>query len=205
VDGEATLDKTRLRACYGEPSERAVKKQLNRLDAHCRNFIALSPFLVIATAGADGLADASPRGDAPGFVKVLDDRVLLIPDRPGNNRIDSLGNVLDHPGVGLIFLVPGIDETLRVNGLATITRDEALLASCAVQGKTPRSGLLVAVKEAYMHCGKALIRAKLWDPASRVERSRFPSLGKVIADQIAGTDVAEAERAIAAAYRDRLY
>jgi PPOX class probable FMN-dependent enzyme len=205
MDGDTIGSKADLRAQYGTPSELAVKKQLAKLDAHCRNFIALSPFLVVATVGADGLADASPRGDAPGFVAVLDDTTLLIPDRPGNNRIDSLGNVMDNPGIGLIFFVPGINETLRVNGHARITTDEGLLAPLAVQGKAPRSGLIVEIKEAYLHCGKALIRSKLWDPASRIERSRFPSLGKIIADQVDGTDAAGAERLIEVAYRDRLY
>jgi uncharacterized protein len=205
MDGDTVGNKAELRAQYGAPSDRAVRKQLAKLDAHCRDFIALSPFLVIATSGADGLADASPRGDAPGFVAVLDDKTLLIPDRPGNNRIDSLGNILDNPGVGLIFFVPGINETLRVNGHARITNDAALLAPLAVQGKPPRSGLLVEIKEAYLHCGKALIRSKLWDPASRIERNRYPSLGKIIADQTGGTDIAASERSIEEAYRDRLY
>jgi PPOX class probable FMN-dependent enzyme len=205
MDGDTVGNKADLRAQYGVPSDRAVRKQLARLDAHCRDFIALSPFLVIATSGADGLADASPRGDAPGFVAVLDDATLLIPDRPGNNRIDSLQNVLDNPGIGLIFFVPGINETLRVNGHARITNDAELLAPLAVQGKKPPSGLLVEVKEAYLHCGKALIRSKLWDPASRIERSRYPSLGKILVDQIGGADVAASERSIEEAYRDRLY
>jgi PPOX class probable FMN-dependent enzyme len=205
MDGDTIDSKTDLRAQYGAPSDRAVRKQLAKLDAHCRNFIALSPFLVIATSGADGLADASPRGDAPGFVAVLDDSTLLIPDRPGNNRVDSLGNILDNPGVGIIFFVPGINETLRVNGHARITNDADLLAPLAVQGKPPRSGLLVEIKEAYLHCGKALIRSKLWDPASRIERDRFPSLGKILVDQLGGADVAASERSIEEAYRDRLY
>jgi PPOX class probable FMN-dependent enzyme len=205
MDGDTIGTKADLRAHYAAPSDIAVRKQLTKLDAHCRDFIALSPFLVIATVGADGLADASPRGDAPGFVAVLDDTTLIIPDRPGNNRIDSLGNIVDNPGIGLIFFVPGINETLRVNGLARITTDAGLLAPLAVQGKPPRSGLIVEIKEAYLHCGKALIRSKLWDPASRIERSRFPSLGKIIADQIGNTDVAAADRLIETAYRERLY
>src|ERR1700722_9518011 len=146
MDGDTVENKAELRAQYGAPNDRAVRKQLAKLDAHCHNFIALSPFLVIATSGADGLADASPRGDAPGFVAVLDDSTLLIPDRPGNNRVDSLGNILDNPGVGLIFFVPGINETVRVNGHARITTDAALLAPLAVHGKAPRSGLIVEIK-----------------------------------------------------------
>lgn len=203
--GGTIASKDELRALYGEPSERAVRKQLSRLDIHCRNFIALSPFLVIATAGADGLADASPRGDAPGFVRVVDETTLLVPDRLGNNRTDTLRNIVDNPAIGLIFFVPGINETLRVNGHARITTSETLLAGLEAQGKTPRSALIVAVKEAYLQCAKALIRSRLWDPETRIERSRFPSLGQILADQIAGTDAAASERAIEAAYRERLY
>lgn len=203
--GGTIASKDELRALYGEPSERAVRKQLARLDVHCRNFIALSPFLVIATSGADGLADASPRGDAPGFVRVVDETTLLIPDRLGNNRTDTLRNIVDNPAIGLIFLVPGINETLRVNGHARITTSETLLAGLEAQGKAPRSALIVAVKEAYLQCAKALIRSKLWDPETRIERSRFPSLGQILADQITGTDAATSERAIEAAYREKLY
>jgi PPOX class probable FMN-dependent enzyme len=205
MGGDRVADKTALRAHYGAPSERVIQKQLPRLDRHCRNFIALSPFLVIATAGTDGLCDASPRGDAPGFVAVLDETTLLLPDRLGNRRIDSLGNVVESPGVGLIFFVPGIDETLRVNGLAHITTDATLLAPLAVNGKAPLAGLVIAVREAYFHCGKALIRSRLWDPATQVERGRFPSLGTVLADQIAGLDAATAEKSIEEGYRERLY
>jgi PPOX class probable FMN-dependent enzyme len=205
VTAETIQNKTVLRARYGAPSERSVKKQLARLDRHCRNFIALSPFLVIATAGDDGLADASPRGDAPGFVAVLDDTTLLIPDRLGNNRVDSLGNLVENPAIGLLFFVPGINETLRVNGRARITTDAALLAPLAAQGKAPRSGIIVEIKEAYLQCAKALIRSKLWDPASRIERGAFPSLGKILVDQIGEGEVAASEKSIEEAYRTKLY
>ena len=200
-------DKPALRALYGEPSERAVRKQLDRLDKHCRNFIALSPFLVIATAGADGLADASPRGDAPGFVAVLDETTLLVPDRLGNNRIDSLQNLVDNPAIGLLFLVPGINETLRVNGRARIVNDPAVLAPLAAQGKTPRSAIRVEVKEAYLQCAKALIRSRLWDPETRIERSSFPSFGRILVDQLGEDEskVAATDRSLAEAYRTRLY
>jgi PPOX class probable FMN-dependent enzyme len=204
---EGIADKTALRARYGEPSERAVRKQLSRLDKHCRAFIALSPFLVIATSGADGLADASPRGDAPGFVAVLDETTLLIPDRLGNNRIDSLQNLVDNPAIGLLFLVPGINETLRVNGRARIVTDPALLAPLAAQGKTPRSAIRVEVKEAYLQCAKALIRSRLWDPETRIERSTFPSFGRILVDQL-GEDASRVEatdRSLEEAYRTRLY
>jgi PPOX class probable FMN-dependent enzyme len=194
-----------LRELYGAPSERAVKKQLDRLDPHCRAFIARSPFLVVASSDPSGRCDASPKGDAPGFVAVLDERTLLIPDRLGNNRTDTLGNLLARPGIGLIFFVPGINETLRVNGRASLTTDPALLAPLAVNGKAPRSGIRVAVEEAYFHCGKALIRSDLWNPGKHVPRGDFPSLGRILADQIEGLSVEESERMTAEGYRTRLY
>jgi PPOX class probable FMN-dependent enzyme len=195
-----------IREIYGHPMERTVKKQLPRLEKHSRAFIALSPFLVMATCDTEGRCDASPKGDAPGFVTVLDDETLLIPDRLGNNRVDSIGNILQHPRIGLIFFVPGIRETLRVNGRARITTDPALLEPTAVNGKLPRSGILVAADEVYFHCGKALIRSDLWNPEKHVARKDFPSLGIVIAEQI-GQKVApeEAERATEESYVARLY
>jgi uncharacterized protein len=194
-----------LREIYGEPMERAVKKQLPRLDRHCRNFIALSPFLVIASSDPSGRCDASPKGDAPGFARVIDDTTLVIPDRLGNNRIDTLGNLLLRPGVGLIFFVPGVNETLRVNGRARVTTDPALLESLAVNGKVPRSGILVTAEEIYFHCGKALIRSDLWNPEKHVARGSWPSLGRIIAEQVGGMDPDEAERQTAESYRTRLY
>ena len=194
-----------IRERYGAPSERSLKKELSRLDHHCRAFIARSPFLVIASADPEGRCDASPKGDGPGFVQVLDDRTLLIPDRLGNNRVDTIGNLLASPGIGLIFLVPGINETLRVNGRARITTDAELLDPCAVGGKVPRSGILVEVQEVYFHCGKALIRADLWNPEKQLKRSEFPSLGRILADQIGGISVEESERMTAESYRTRLY
>ncbi|HWD60061.1 MAG TPA: pyridoxamine 5'-phosphate oxidase family protein, partial [Stellaceae bacterium] len=173
-----------IKQIYGEPMERTVKKQLPRLEKHSRAFIAMSPFIVMATCDAEGRCDASPKGDAPGFVTVIDDETLLIPDRLGNNRVDSIGNILQHPRVGLIFMVPGLRETLRVNGRAQITTDPELLAPTAVNGKLPRSGILVTADEVYFHCGKALIRSDLWNPEKHVARQEFPSLGIVIADQI---------------------
>ncbi len=194
-----------LRELYGPPSDRSVKKQLSRFDKHCRAFIARSPFLVIASSDPSGRCDASPKGDAPGFVQVLDDETLLIPDRLGNNRVDTIGNLLERPGVGLIFFVPGLNETLRVNGRARITTDPALLEPLAVNGKVPRSGILVTAEEIYFHCGKALIRSDLWNPEKQLQRSEFPSLGRILADQIGGISVEEAERATAESYRTRLY
>ena len=201
------IDNTaQLHAAYGAPSDRAVKKQLSRLDKHCRDFIARSPFLVIASADPIGRCDASPKGDAPGFVQVIDDATLLIPDRLGNNRVDTLGNLVERPGVGLIFFVPGISETLRVNGRARITTDPALLEPLAVNGKVPRSGILISAEEVYFHCGKALIRSDLWNPEKHVAQSDFPSLGRIIAEQIGdGRSIEESERYTAESYRTRLY
>jgi uncharacterized protein len=193
---EALTTAAGLRARYGAVHALAANKVLARLDRHCRAFIALSPFLALGTSDADGRQDVSPRGDPPGFVKVLDDRTLAIPDRVGNRRVDSLANVVANPRVGLLFFVPGVDETLRVNGRARVSTDPDLLAALAFNGKPAVSALVVEVEEAFLHCGKALLRSRLWDPASRVERKRLPSLARMIADQIAGTDEAEADREI---------
>jgi uncharacterized protein len=198
-------DSQQLRELYGAPSERSLKKQLSRFDKHCRAFIARSPFLVIASSDPSGRCDASPKGDAPGFVQVIDDETLLIPDRLGNNRVDTIGNLLTSPGVGLIFLVPGINETLRVNGRAQVTTDPVLLEPLAVNGKVPRSGILVSAEEIYFHCGKALIRSDLWNPEKHLRRSQFPSLGRILADQIGGMSVEESEKLTAESYKTRLY
>jgi len=173
-----------LRALYGEPGQRSRVKTLPRLDVHARRFIGLSPFALLATCGADGLCDVTPRGDGPGFVGVLDDRTLLLPDRTGNNRLDSLVNILANPGVGLLFLVPGIDETLRVNGRATIRDDLDLRQSHAVAGKLPATVLVIAIEEVYLHCAKALMRSRLWDPNIQVDRAVMPSMGQMMKDQL---------------------
>jgi PPOX class probable FMN-dependent enzyme len=198
-------DPETLREIYGPPSERSLKKQLTRFDKHCRAFIARSPFLVIASSDPSGRCDASPKGDAPGFVQVLDDQTLLVPDRLGNNRADTIGNLLALPGIGLIFFVPGINETLRVNGRARITTDPTLLEPLAVNGKVPRSGIVVMAEEIYFHCGKALIRSDLWNPEKQLRRSDFSSLGRILADQIGGISVEESERLTAESYKTRLY
>lgn len=194
-----------LRTHFGQVSPLAEKKVLDHLDKFCRDFIALSPFLVVASSDGAGGADASPRGDAPGFVAVVDDKTLLIPDRRGNNRVDTFGNILASPGVGLIFMVPGINETLRINGRAEISQDPELLTPLAVQNVVPVIGLKVRVEQAYFHCGKALMRSKLWNPAAQVERNSFPTLGRIIAEQTAAIEVETAEKVMEEAYRTRLY
>jgi len=198
-------DVAALRAHYGPVSPLAARKVLAALDGHCRAFIALSPFLVLASGDGKGSTDASPRGDAPGFVRVLDDSTLLLPDRPGNRRLDSFANVLAQPAVGLLFLVPGINETLRVNGDARVVTDPDLLGEVVAQGRVPIGGLLIRVREAFFHCGKALIRSQLWDTSRQVEREAFPTLGRILADQTRGVDATAADAAIEAAYRTGLY
>ena len=158
---DAIADLESLHAHFGATSTISAQKVMPRLDRYSRAFIALSPFLVLATADGDGGVDASPRGDAPGFVAMPDDTTLIVPDRPGNRRVDSFANVIRHPGIGLIFLVPGFDETLRVNGTGRLTTDAVLLAPLEAQGKIPATGLLVSITEVFFHCGKALIRSKL--------------------------------------------
>lgn len=195
-----------LRAIYGEPSELARRKSLTRLDEHCKDFINRSPFVCLATADADGTGDVSPRGDAPGFVRILDDNTLLIPDRLGNNRIDSLRNIVRNPNVGLLFLVPGVDETLRVNGLGQVITQGDLLTDSAVNGKVPRTAVVVDVREAFLQCAKALKRSHLWSHEYRVERTEVPTLAKMLVDQIGlSTPVAELDAAIETAYREKLY
>ena len=168
-----------LEALYGEPNERAVRKEISYVNDAYRRFIELSPFVVLSTAGPDGL-DCSPRGDAPGFVRVVDERTLALPDRPGNNRVDSLRNVVETQHVALLFIVPGVGETLRVNGRGRIDNDPALLERFAVDGKLPRSVLTIDVDAVYFHCSKAMVRSQLWDPARHVERSQLPSAGEML-------------------------
>ena len=198
-------NQSQLRTTYREPNERAYQKVLGRLDKHCRDFIAMSPLCIISSFGADGLADTSPRGDPPGFVSAPDDRTLLIPDRPGNNQVDSLQNVIANPQVGLLFLVPGMNETLRVSGGAEILTDEELLTLLSVNGRPPLSILRVTVEEAFLHCGRALIRSRLWDPDARIDRSSYPTYGQVLADQIKGADAEEIDASEDEANRERLY
>ena len=203
MDGITDLES--LRTHFGSMSTIAAHKVMPRLDRHSRAFIALSPFLVLATTDGDGGVDASPRGDAPGFVAMRDDTTLIIADRPGNRRVDSFSNVIRHPGIGLIFFVPGFNETLRVNGTGRVIKDVALLAPLQVHGKVPKTGLLVSITEVFFHCGKALIRSKLWDASHHVARGSFPSLGRIVADQTAVMSTEAAEQVVATSYRETLY
>ena len=172
-----------LRQLYAAPTERAVKKEIPTLDKHCRRFLELSPFVVLATSDKAGNADASPRGGAPGFVKALDAKTLLIPDAPGNNRLDTLENIVATGRVGLLFLIPGVDETLRVNGRASLSDDPAEIELCRNEKRQPKLVIRVAVEGVYLHCAKAFMRSGLWKAASQVERSVLPTIGQMIADQ----------------------
>lgn len=178
-------DVQKLREIYPEAKGVAVDKQLSALEQHCRNFIAHSPFLVLGTAG-----DVSPKGDDPGFVQVIDDNTIIIPDRKGNNRMDSLQNILDNPTVGILFLIPGVDETLRVNGTAELTTDPDILQPLALNGRAPASAIIVHVEEAYLHCAKALKRARIWSEAAHVPKGTIPPAGRMFADQVGNDPVA---------------
>lgn len=194
-----------LRDIYALPGDRAVRKQLSALDKHCMAFIAKSPFLLLATRGEDGLLDVSPRGDHPGFVTIEGPHSLILPDRPGNNRLDSLQNIVAHPEVALIFLLPGVDETLRVNGRAELRDDPDLLEAHAAKGKLPKTVTRVTVEQAYLHCAKALMRSALWDPEGRIDRSEFPSMGQMLKDQIRQEGPAETQEEMVERYRETMY
>jgi uncharacterized protein len=173
-----------LKTIYPSPAPRVIAKARPEIDAYAKKFIGMSPFCVLATSGSDGSVDASPRGGNPGFIHVASPTQLVMPDRSGNNRIDSFKNIVEGSGfVQLIFFVPGIDETLRVGGSGKLSVDPDLLASMEEFGKLPRAALSVSVHEAYFHCGKALMRAKLWSPDARVERAVLPSISQMIHDQ----------------------
>ena len=207
MDGGNPGNGVDLSALYQPPSQLARTKQIDHLDKWCRKFISLSPFLCLSTVDADGRMDVSPRGDPPGFVKVLDDKRLAIPDRPGNNRLDCFHNLQATGRVGLLFFIPGIDEMLRVNGHATLERDPALLAGMAVEGKVPKLAVIVTVEEAFLHCAKAIRRGKLWDASRHVARDVFPSMGQILVEQGNRTDItAEAADArIEKGYRENMY
>lgn len=171
-----------LRSVLKEPSELVTRKVLDRLDKHCGKFIAKAPFVIIASADAAGNLDVSPKGDPAGFVKIADSMTLIVPERPGNNRADTMENILQNPKVGLIFLVPGKRETLRVSGIAEISRDRALLASLALHDRAPKLAIVVHVREAFFHCSKCMIRSKLWEPAYWPELDGLPRLAETMVD-----------------------
>ena len=192
-------DSQRLRALYPMPGERALRKQMAALDRHALRFIALSPFVVLSTADAQGRQDASPRGGAPGFVHAVDAQRLWIPDAPGNHRLDSLGNIVATGRIGLLFLIPGVDETLRVNGRARLCDEADRLAPFAADARV-RLVIEVQAEEVYLHCAKALMRSKLWSDAARVERSVLPTMGCMIADQTGSEAPTESQEQMLARY-----
>lgn len=186
-------EKSTLRAKMGEVGELAAGKTLKRIDKYARIYIERSPFLCIGTADENGNADVSPRGDPPGFVRIVDDKTIIIPDRPGNNRVDTMANIIANPQVGILFLIPGIDDTLRVNGKASIIDDPAELAPCAINGRPPKIGIKVKVDEVFFHCAKAFRRSRLWDQASHEDRKFLPGLAHMVMEQARACEVDEAE------------
>ncbi|HYO78721.1 MAG TPA: pyridoxamine 5'-phosphate oxidase family protein [Thermoanaerobaculia bacterium] len=204
MESEYITSLDELRARYAEPGERALRKQLAQLDQHCRRFISLSPFVVIGTAGREHALDASPRGGDPGFVKVVDDQTLWIPDAPGNNRLDSLANIVATGRVGLLFLIPGVDETLRVNGAARLSTSAEKRAAMASAKRVPSLLIEVTVEEAFLHCAKALMRSGLWSAEARQARTVLPTLGAMLADQTGLTGVAETQEQMVARYQKDL-
>jgi PPOX class probable FMN-dependent enzyme len=203
------VSEQRLRELIGEPTEVVRAKLADQLNELTRQFVERSPFVCIATGRPDGGLDVSPRGDPPGFVRVLDERTLLVPERPGNRLADTLTNLLADPRIALLFLIPGVGDTFRVNGEAVITDDRALLAPSAVQGRAPALGILVSVREAYTQCAKALIRSDLWNPERHIDRGQLPSSGRILRaiGRLPGLDVERHDRERAERYArgDGLY
>lgn len=193
---EVISEEAQLREIFGWPTERSLNKQMERLDHHCRAIIAKCPFILLGTADTTGRCDVSPKGDYPGFVRVLDDSTIAIPDLPGNNRLDTLTNMINNPQVGLIFMIPGMDETLRINGKVRLTRDSNLLESMSYLGKLPKLAIVVDVQEVFTHCPKAFVRSKLWSDENRIERKELPSFAELLRDHagLVECDVEELQR-----------
>ena len=201
-DGAATLV-----ASYAAVSKTAAIKDIGRIDGHMGRFIALSPMCLVATADATGKQDVTPRGDPPGAFKVIDEKTLAFADRPGNNRLDTLKNILENPEIALIFLLPGTNETVRVAGTARLSTDPELLASMAVQGKEPKCAIVISVRQAYLHCAKALLRSKLWTGEYAQPKGTFPSIARMIGDQVGMTEEQKklGEERVEKAYKDTLW
>lgn len=196
-----------LRSLIGYPGELVRNKVISYLDEHCCSFISKSPFLLLATAAENGNCDVSPRGDSTGFVRILDDKHLIIPERPGNRRIDSMRNILSNPQIGLIFIIPGLEETLRVNGSACVVRDGELLGEMESHGRVPVLGIGITVEECFVHCAKAFKRSKLWEPESWLEQKEFPNPSKMLADhaKLPGMDAEQVAISLQDSYTKRLY
>ena len=200
---------TELLGLYKPPMDLAVNKEMSKLDKHSIKFLSLSPFLTLSTSNSKGNMDCSPRGDYAGFVGVLDDYTIAIPDRPGNNRLDTLNNIIENPNVGLLVLVPGFNECLRINGSAKIVTNLELLNRFEYKGKLPKSIILVSITEVYFHCGKAITRSHLWKDESKVDRSIMPSLGRILMNQIDSSktddEIQEVEKVIEDRLKTTLY
>ena len=194
-----------LEALYGQPHGPAVVKEIDHISSGYRKLIEAAPFVAVATGGPEGL-DCSPKGDAHGFVRILDEKTLAIPDRPGNNRIDGFRNIMRDPRIALLFLIPGVGETLRVNGRAAISVDPELMQSFAVNGKLPRCVLIVHIESVYFHCSKAIVRSKLWDAETKIDRKSLPSTGAIVAELSQGKFDGEAyDRAMPQRIKAQLY
>ncbi|MDQ0112419.1 pyridoxamine 5'-phosphate oxidase family protein [Paenibacillus harenae] len=196
-----------IRDLLGYPSEVVKRKTIHNIDVHCRNFISMSPILFISTSDKEGFCDVSPRGDAPGSVLVLDEKHLVIPERPGNRRMDSLLNILSNPRVGIIFIIPGLEETLRINGQAYIIKDENILDQMKVKDKKPLLGIGIEVEECFIHCAKAFKRSGVWDSKTWMEGDALPSIPTILSDHVNSTEFTEEviRRGLQESYEKRLY
>lgn len=195
---------SQLRELYGYPKGRAKDKVLNRLEKHAINFINTSPFLVMSTSSYKGNQDASPRGGSPGFVKVLDEKTLVIPDAKGNNRVDSISNIIETNSIGLLFLIPGVDETLRINGSAFLSTDVSYLKLFIEENNPPKACIIISVKEVFLHCAKAFMRSKLWEASAQIDRESFPTMGEMLKDQLGSKEAPETREAMLARYKKDL-
>lgn len=193
-----------LRELYGYPKGRAKDKVLQTLDKHAVNFIKTSPFLIMSTVSAEGQMDASPRGGQAGFVKIIDKNTIIIPDSKGNNRLDSLSNIIETESVGMIFLIPGVDETLRINGKAQISASPEYLTLFKSENNLPKVCIVVSIEELFLHCAKALMRSKLWNEDSKIERSSFPTMGKMLNEQLGIKDQLETQEEMVERYHKDL-
>jgi PPOX class probable FMN-dependent enzyme len=204
VDEHGITTLEQLREIYAPPAVRTLRKELGQLDRHCREFIALSPFVLLASADRSGACDVSPKGGPPGFVRVLDDRRLLIPDATGNRKLESLQHMLENPRVGLLFLIPGMGETLRVNGHVRLTRDPALLEGLETGGRPPALALVVTAERAYLHCAKSILRSGLWRAETWPAPADLPSAAKILSDHLAIGGVEGASALLADSYTNRM-
>jgi len=194
------MNKNDLISIYGVPKGRAAKKVLPSLEKHSKHFISKSPFMVISTFDKNGNVDTSPRGGRPGFVHILNDNQILIPDAKGNNRVDSLRNIADTARIGALFLLPGIDETLRINGHAKLVTDEKYLSIFANESHPPKTCILIDIKEVFLHCAKALMRSQLWNPDKFIAREDFPTMGRMLKDQLGGDKPIETHKEMVERY-----